>query len=277
MSRCYSSFNVKREETGKIPSDLVNPKFEKFFTNNSISRTETFKTLNDSVRSVPFRLATPSGSSIRIDKPLNFDSIQDELDVTHVKFEPNSSSSFHKIVETFLGDVSTGVETKEQMLLIDVPLTGVGRLEKRTGGVWYLIPHNKFGGILTRSSRAEVIAKYRSRSSVTRAFCICFAMAACGTAVYLLYKAYEKRKRRLMNSRTNIVSPNDVEHIDTNTNARLQCVICLENEVIYSLQPCSHLGLCHSCAQTLQSRSRGEELCPICRTPIEAYQRVFLP
>lgn len=277
MSRCYSSFNVERKETGKIPSDLVNSKFEKFFANNSISRTETFKTLNDSVRSVPFRLATPSGSSIRIDKPLNFDSIQDELDVTHVKFEPNSSSSFHKIVETFLGDVSTGVETKEQMLLIDVPLTGVGRLEKRTGGVWYLIPHNKFGGILTRSSRAEVIAKYRSRSSVTRAFCICFAMAACGTAVYLLYKAYEKRKRRLMNSRTNIVSPNDVEHIDTNTNARLQCVICLENEVIYSLQPCSHLGLCHSCAQTLQSRSRGEELCPICRTPIEAYQRVFLP
>ena len=277
MSRCYSSFNVERKETGKIPSDLVNSKFEKFFANNSISRTETFKTLNDSVRSVPFRLATPSGSSIRIDKPLNFDSIQDELDVTHVKFEPNSSSSFDKIVETFLGDVSTGLETKEQMLLIDVPLTGVGRLEKRTGGVWYLIPHDKFGGILTRSSRAEVIAKYRSRSSVTRAFCICFAMAACGTAVYLLYKAYEKRKRRLMNSRTNIVSPNDVEHIDTNTNARLQCVICLENEVIYSLQPCSHLGLCHSCAQTLQSRSRGEELCPICRTPIEAYQRVFLP
>ena len=277
MSGCYSSFNVERKETGKIPSDLVNSKFEKFFANNSISRTETFKTLNDSVRSVPFRLATPSGSSIRIDKPLNFDSIQDELDVTHVKFEPNSSSSFHKIVETFLGDVSTGVETKEQMLLIDVPLTGVGRLEKRTGGVWYLIPHDKFGGILTRSSRAEVIAKYRSRSSVTRAFCICFAMAACGTAVYLLYKAYEKRKRRLMNSRTNIVSPNDVEPIDTNTNARLQCVIRLENEVIYSLQPCSHLGLCHSCAQTLQSRSRGEELCPICRTPIEAYQRVFLP
>lgn len=231
------------------------------------------------MRSVPFRLVTPSGSAIRIEKPLNFDSIQDQLDVIHVKFEQNTSSSFHKIVETFLGDVSTGVETKEQMLLIDAPLTGVGHLEKRTGGVWFLVPHEKYGGILTRSSRAETIAEYRSRSSVIRVFCICFALAACGTAAYLLYKVYLKhqRRQRQINSRSNIVSPNDVDHVDTNLDARLRCIICLENEIIYTLQPCSHLGLCHSCAQTLQSRSRGEELCPICRTPIEAYQRVFLP
>ncbi len=169
-----------------------------------------------------------------------------------------------------------GIETKEQMLLIDIPLTGVGRLEKRSNGIWYLVPHEQWGGILTRSSRTEIISEYRDRSSLARILCICFGLAAIGTAAYLYYK-YSSKRRRQINRLPNIVSPIDTNEIDNNTNTRFRCVICLENEIIYSLQPCSHLGLCHSCAQILQSRSRGEELCPLCRTPIEAYQRVFLP
>jgi len=171
-----------------------------------------------------------------------------------------------------------GMETKEQMLLIDTPLTGVGRLEKRSGGIWYLVTHEKWGGILTRLSRAEIISKYRDRSYWVRILSICFGIAAIGTATYLLYKYYSRQQRRQQTNRLpNIVSPNDIHEIDNNIDARLRCVICLENEIIYSLQPCSHLGLCHSCAQILQSRSRGEELCPLCRTPIQAYQRIFLP
>jgi hypothetical protein len=242
----------------------------------SFSRTETSKTISDVTRHVPFRLASPSGNSVRIDKPLTFGSIEDQLEVTHVKFEPSASSSIQKLVETFLGDVSTGIETKEQMLLIDVALTGVGRLEKRAG-TWYLVPHEKWGGILTRSSRAEIISDYRDRSYIVRILSICFGLAALGTASYLFYKYYSERQRRQANRLPNTVSPMDTHEVDNNRNTRLQCIICLENEIIYSLQPCSHLGLCHSCAQTLQSRSRGEELCPLCRTPIEAYQRVFLP
>lgn len=172
-------------------------------------------------------------------------------------------------------DSSPGIETKEQMLFIDIPLTGVGRLEKRSGGVWHLAPHEQWGGILTRSSRAEIISEYRSRSNIARVLTICFGLAALGTTAYLLHRYYLKRRRQ-PNRIPNIVSPIDTTEIDNNRNTRLQCVICLENEIMYSLQPCSHLGLCHTCAQTLQTRSRGEELCPICRTPIEAYQRVFL-
>jgi len=238
---------------------------------------ETTKTISDVTRYVPFRLVSPSGNYIRIDKPLGFNSIEDQLDITHVKFEPSATSSIQKIVDTFLGDVSTGIETKEQMLLIDIPLTGVGRLEKRSNGIWYLIPHEKWGGILTRSSRAEIISEYRNRSSIARILSICFGIAAISTAAYLLYKYYSKKRRRQqLNRSVNVVSPNDTNLTDNNTNARLRCVICLENEVVYSLQPCSHLGLCHSCALTLQSRSRGDELCPICRTPIQEYQRIFL-
>jgi hypothetical protein len=156
------------------------------------------------------------------------------------------------------------------MLLVNVPLTGVGRLEKRSG-VWYLTPHEQWGGIITRSSRNEILSDYRSRSSVTRFLCIIFGIAASCTAAYLIYEYYLKRQRQT--NRLPTIHRNETD----NQNNRLQCVICLENEIIYSLQPCSHLGLCHTCAEHLQSRNQGQELCPLCRTPIQQYQRVFLP
>ena len=162
------------------------------------------------------------------------------------------------------------------MLLLDIPLTGVGRLEKQSSGIWHLVPHEQWGGILTRSSRVEIISDYRDRSSISRVISICFGIAAVGTTAYLMYKYYYKQRRRT-NRLPDVLPRNNADEIDNNSNARLRCVICLENEIIYSLQPCSHLGLCHSCAQTLQSRSRGEELCPLCRAPIQVYQRVFLP
>ena len=161
------------------------------------------------------------------------------------------------------------------MLLIDVPLTGVGRLEKRSGGVWHLVPHDQWGGILTRSSRAEIVSDYRDRSGFAQFLSICFGIAAGCTAAYLLYRFYSARRRRTY--RLPPVAPTDIPADTAGAPARLQCIICLENEIMYSLQPCSHLGLCHSCAQHLQARHRDNELCPICRTPIEHYQRVFLP
>ncbi|UJR21471.1 hypothetical protein I4U23_024556 [Adineta vaga] len=230
---------------------------------------ETNKTISELTRYVPFRLTSQTGNYIRIDKPLAFDSVLEQLDVTHVKFEPNTTSSFRRVVDMFLGDLSAGIETTEQMLLLDLPLTGVGRLEKRLDGIWHLVPHEQWGGILTRSSREEIISDYKDSSSLARILSICFGIAALGTGAYLLYKYYSTRQRR--------PRPNYAAEIDRPSTTQLHCIICLENEIKYSLQPCSHLGLCYSCAQTLQSRSRREELCPICRTPIESYQRVFLP
>ncbi|CAF1065584.1 unnamed protein product, partial [Adineta ricciae] len=170
------------------------------------------------------------------------------------------------------------IETKEQMLLLDSPLTGVGRLEKYPDGMWHLVPHEQWGGILTRSSRAEIISEYEDSSSIARLISICFGLAALGTATYLLYKYYSNRRRRPPSSRiTRPLVDHHPDEADHPATTQLRCVICLDNEIIYSLQPCSHLGLCRSCAHALQSRNRAEELCPLCRTPIEEYQRVFLP
>ena len=231
------------------------------------------------VRSVPFRLVSPKGNFVRIDKPLEFDCIQDQLETIHVKFDPNTNSSFEKLLDAFVGKVSTGIETHEQMLLINAPLTGVGRLEKRAG-LWHLTPHRQWGGILTSASRSDILSEHRTRSTVIRLLSLTFGLAASCTAGYLIYCYYLRQRRatpRLPDVST-VIDANREPRPDAHApNNRLQCVICLENEITYSLQPCSHLGLCHSCAQHLQAASPSRQLCPMCRTPIQQYQRIFLP
>lgn len=242
-----------------------------FFSDST--RTETKHLISDLTRQVPFRLVTPKGNSIRIDKPLAFDSIRDQLEVTHVQFSPNVTSTLEKIIDTLIGKVSTGIETKEEMLLINAPITGLGRLQKRSGN-WYLIPHERWSGILTRSSRDELLSKYRSHSNFAQFLTILFGITASCTAIYLFYRYQSKRTRRI--HQLPPIPPAIHQNLDDNPTNLLQCVICLENEVMYSLQPCSHLGLCHSCARQLQSRSSERDICPICRRPIEQYQRVYL-
>ena len=168
-----------------------------------------------------------------------------------------------------------GLETKEEMLLVDTPLTAVGHLEKRSDNVWCLVPHDKWGGFLTRSSREDLVSSYRGRLKMSKILSVVCAIAAGCTAGYLLYRFY--RDRRARSARLPPPPPVDPTVETDPSRVRLRCIICLENEVLYSLQPCSHLGLCHSCAELLQGRNQGQELCPICRAPIERYQRVFLP
>ncbi|CAF0806103.1 unnamed protein product [Adineta steineri] len=233
---------------------------------------ETKNLISDKTRYVPFRLVSPKGNFIRIDKPLEFNSVQDQLELIHVKFNPNVSSSVEKLINTAIGNVSKGIETQEHMLLIDIPLTGIGRLERRSGN-WYLIPHEQWGGILSRSTRNEILSRYRKHSNIIRVVSILFGIAASCTAAYLIYRYYLKRQRQ-----TNTLprtAPVIHRNEDTNENTRLQCVICLDNETTYSLQPCSHLGLCHTCVEQLKNQT--QQLCPICRTPIQFYQRIFLP
>ena len=166
------------------------------------------------------------------------------------------------------------------MLLVNAPLTGLGRLEKRAG-IWYLIPHKQWGGILTRCSRNEILSNYQTRSNIARFISILFSITAASTAFYLIYQYYLKRQRQRQRQRQQInrlptIPPPDRQNEENDQRNRIQCVICLENEIIYSLQPCSHLGLCQTCALELQTRNPRQAKCPICRATIREYQRVYL-
>ena len=53
------------------------------------------------------------------------------------------------------------------------------------------------------------------------------------------------------------------------------CVICCCETATFAMNPCGHLALCESCTGGMKaSRTAG---CPICKTPIENYVRIWKP
>ena len=49
------------------------------------------------------------------------------------------------------------------------------------------------------------------------------------------------------------------------------CVVCLDKPLTHAVRPCGHLIACTDCAEKLSKK------CPICRRPIFATLRIFLP
>eukprot|EP01112_Ceratiomyxa_fruticulosa_P014896 TRINITY_DN4322_c0_g1_i2.p1 TRINITY_DN4322_c0_g1~~TRINITY_DN4322_c0_g1_i2.p1 ORF type:complete len:421 (-),score=122.55 TRINITY_DN4322_c0_g1_i2:75-1337(-) len=52
---------------------------------------------------------------------------------------------------------------------------------------------------------------------------------------------------------------------------RLECTICMENDVQIMMRPCNHAVLCKDCYKQLP-----EKICPICRKPIKRVFNVYL-
>lgn len=53
-----------------------------------------------------------------------------------------------------------------------------------------------------------------------------------------------------------------------------ECVVCLDGRLTHLLVPCGHMCICAACSERLMSEMRPR--CPICRTPCELAQRVYL-
>jgi hypothetical protein len=60
----------------------------------------------------------------------------------------------------------------------------------------------------------------------------------------------------------------------TTTYSSSLCMCCYEHQMCVMLRPCRHVCLCENCELQLRGTS---DACPICRTPIQASERVFLP
>jgi len=56
----------------------------------------------------------------------------------------------------------------------------------------------------------------------------------------------------------------------TNTTSTNQCVVCMNQDIDCLFLPCRHVVCCKQCGQLLQS-------CAVCRKPIGAVLKVFLP
>lgn len=53
-----------------------------------------------------------------------------------------------------------------------------------------------------------------------------------------------------------------------------KCIACYDSHVCMKLEPCKHVALCESCFHSI-NRSK-ERSCPICRTAIQGYEKVFV-
>ncbi|XP_052086895.1 baculoviral IAP repeat-containing protein 7-B-like [Mytilus californianus] len=99
----------------------------------------------------------------------------------------------------------------------------------------------------------------------------------------------EDLKRKNIDSCKELVndSENDVEMAEVTTatenlsinqneaiDPRLICKVCLVNKLEFTIQPCGHLVICHSCCQLLFSQKKP---CPVCRGPIEKAIRTLIP
>ncbi|XP_036341058.1 uncharacterized protein LOC118750444 [Rhagoletis pomonella] len=68
------------------------------------------------------------------------------------------------------------------------------------------------------------------------------------------------------------------DHIQTQQNMTLLCVICCERERELLFDPCHHYKVCQTCFQKMEENSKlkgVQTLCPICRSIIKEAKQIF--
>ena len=58
------------------------------------------------------------------------------------------------------------------------------------------------------------------------------------------------------------------------SSSRSWCVICIEDEPTHAIRPCGHIVYCMTCADYAREH---ENVCPICRGPVEGLLRLYRP
>ena len=53
---------------------------------------------------------------------------------------------------------------------------------------------------------------------------------------------------------------------------RLVCCVCLKHERTHAALPCGHMSSCFACTKRIK---KGKP-CPICRTPVTVWHRIYL-
>lgn len=64
------------------------------------------------------------------------------------------------------------------------------------------------------------------------------------------------------------------QSIETKTENRNMCIVCLQKKITMLCLPCSHCSTCSDCFAQIKSKNN---LCPICRSTIDSSLVIFLP
>jgi hypothetical protein len=88
-----------------------------------------------------------------------------------------------------------------------------------------------------------------------------------------------QRERQLLNDFTESIE-NILNNISSNSSSgrptrayanQITCTVCLEKQRDCVLEPCMHVCCCISCLQLITDNK-----CPVCRTPIDFYLKLFI-
>jgi hypothetical protein len=71
------------------------------------------------------------------------------------------------------------------------------------------------------------------------------------------------------------VAPAAEENEPIAEGSQTACAVCMERQARVIAIPCSHLNLCIQCSREIVEREKEATSCPICKTKVEKFMRVF--
>lgn len=92
------------------------------------------------------------------------------------------------------------------------------------------------------------------------------------------YRSYQHPQVKIESSQvqqdSNTIIKNELRTEQPDVKLTQDCTVCLDRIRDTVLIPCGHICLCYSCAKELVDH--GTKQCPICRSPITLYNRIYL-
>ncbi|XP_063437133.1 death-associated inhibitor of apoptosis 2-like [Mytilus trossulus] len=70
-----------------------------------------------------------------------------------------------------------------------------------------------------------------------------------------------------------VITSSSSSSVESTTDSRLQCKVCLSNPLQITIQPCGHFAMCEPCFTRLKYETNK---CPICRVPIKNAIRTYV-
>ncbi|KAM4043000.1 mitochondrial ubiquitin ligase activator of nfkb 1-A-like [Anomaloglossus baeobatrachus] len=236
-----------------------------FWNSLTKSWSEYVRVLFTTVRSVPFHLhpLEDVDGSVLVCDPLKASGLT--LETVYERFHSASLSLGELLGHYLSGEKPTGLLETEEILPVGAVLTGLGKLVLSKEGVIVLQPPEKgceyflsLGGYEDILHEQESIASLWKEGSL-----LCGALGVLVLCI-ALYRAYQRHKERTKKLECFDEGQMDSHLPEDETSPERLCVICISRLRDCVFLTCGHVCCCFLCYQALPN-----QLCPICRSPIQ--------
>ncbi|XP_073445339.1 mitochondrial ubiquitin ligase activator of nfkb 1-A-like isoform X1 [Dendrobates tinctorius] len=233
-----------------------------FWNSLTKSWSECTRVLFTTVRSVPFHLhpLEDGDGSVLVCDPLNASGLT--LETVYERFHTASLSLGELLGHYLSGEKPTGLLETEDILPVGAVLTGLGKLVLSKEGVIALQPPEKgCEYFLSLGGYEDILHEQESIASLWREgalFCGALGALLLCIALYRAYQRHQEKNRKKDDMQLDSHLP------ENETSPERLCVICISRLRDCVILTCGHVCCCFLCYQALPN-----QLCPICRSPIQ--------